>query len=807
MPEALKILETRFECRFSYADELLTGIFVAVPGDTENLEDALASLQRQSGLQFNILSNRIITIFDEGPILEEICGKVFRADNTPLAGAVIRYGSRALTTDAMGAFQLRNLQRRDTLSVSYMGYKTQEFPLSEMEISDCIQVTLQEEVQVLEEVTISNFLTRGINIERSGNLLLNAKEFGLLPGLTNADPLQIIQTLPGINSNDETVTNINIRGGTHDQNLIAWNGIRMYQSGHFFNYISAFNPDLVAQTRFIKNGTPAALGEGVSGSILMNSSDEVAKSTEGSVGMNLINANANFVIPVGKKASVQLSGRRSLNELLRSQAYQNYFKQAFQDTEIFSDRSNVIEASDAFRFYDFGAVFNYHITPDNKLKAGMIVMDNSFSFLENAFVNNTEQSRQSSSTQENKGAFLQYKKRLSHRAAINANTYWVRYDLQGKNADILNDQLFVQNNRVDEFGVKLMVSKSFNPSVTLTSGYEMVHTRVSNTSEIFGISLANREDQDLVDHALFSQVTLLPWEGGVVSPGLRINYLPQLDILLPAPRLHFSQTVGKNATVYLSGEMKNQAIAQEVDLQTDFLGVENRRWFLADESQRPVMKSQQLSLGYMLKNDSWNFLMEAYTKKVRGIWAKGQEFRNDFEGVDAIGDYRVEGVDLTLNRQTERLSGWLSYSIANNRYDFPVLYPDEFPGTYNIRHVVTSGITYTLAGFTGSLGYNWRTGQPFTMPVPGNEVVDEQINYLPPNSSELSQYSRLDGSLMYRFSFSGKMEARMGGSVWNILNRSNEISSYYRFTDINFPDEVMQYGLERTINLFMQINF
>ncbi|MBQ0741547.1 TonB-dependent receptor plug domain-containing protein, partial [Aquimarina celericrescens] len=68
------------------------------------------------------------------------------------------------------------------------------------------------------------------------------QEFGVLPGLINADVLHSLQYVSGIVNMDETIAQINVRGGTHDQNLVLWNGSRMYQTGHFFGMISAINP-------------------------------------------------------------------------------------------------------------------------------------------------------------------------------------------------------------------------------------------------------------------------------------------------------------------------------------------------------------------------------------------------------------------------------------------------------------------------------------------------------------------------------------------------------------------------------------
>ena len=61
-----------------------------------------------------------------------------------------------------------------------------------------------------------------------------------------------MQQIPGIISLDETISNINVRGGTHDQNLFLWNNIKMDQTGHFFGLISPFNPYLIKEVNFQK---------------------------------------------------------------------------------------------------------------------------------------------------------------------------------------------------------------------------------------------------------------------------------------------------------------------------------------------------------------------------------------------------------------------------------------------------------------------------------------------------------------------------------------------------------------------------
>jgi hypothetical protein len=78
------------------------------------------------------------------------------------------------------------------------------------------------------------YLTQVYKIPRWSTVL--NKQFGILPGLIG-DILQSIQALPWWESTNESIANINVRGGTNDQNLMIWDNIKMYQ-GHFFGLIS-----------------------------------------------------------------------------------------------------------------------------------------------------------------------------------------------------------------------------------------------------------------------------------------------------------------------------------------------------------------------------------------------------------------------------------------------------------------------------------------------------------------------------------------------------------------------------------------
>ncbi|EPR70121.1 TonB-dependent receptor [Winogradskyella psychrotolerans RS-3] len=241
---------------------------------------------------------------------------------------------------------------------------------------------IQNKIQRLKEVIITNYLIKGISKTNDGSIKANTKAFDILPGLIEPDVLQIVQNLPGIMSVDERISNINVRGGTNDQNLILYEGIRMYQSGHFFGLISAFNPYLSENITISKNGTSAKFGNAVSSTIAIRNSDNLDKKISGGIGGNMLSVDGYAKIPLSNKTELQLSARRSFTDLLVSKTYDSYFDRIFKDSELnTSSNINTLLAQDErFLFYDFNAKFLYDIDNTSKLRVNIMSMSNDLNY-------------------------------------------------------------------------------------------------------------------------------------------------------------------------------------------------------------------------------------------------------------------------------------------------------------------------------------------------------------------------------------------------------------------------------------------
>jgi len=179
-------------------------------------------------------------------------------------------------------------------------------------------------LQQLAEVMVSGYIVKGINKLSNGSFEIDISDFDILPGLVDTDVLQAVQAFPGIQSINETVSNINIRGGSHDQNLIVWDNIKMYQSGHFFGLISMFNPQITQRVSLTKNGSSTEFTDGVSGTISMETEKQINQKFKGNLGVNFIDANGFVDLPISSKSSLQIAARKSISDFTETPTYNNF---------------------------------------------------------------------------------------------------------------------------------------------------------------------------------------------------------------------------------------------------------------------------------------------------------------------------------------------------------------------------------------------------------------------------------------------------------------------------------------------------
>ncbi|MFL0352087.1 TonB-dependent receptor plug domain-containing protein [Xanthomarina sp. GH4-25] len=663
--------------------------------------------------------------------------------------------------------------------------------------------------QYLNEILLTNYLTEGISLQADGTSRIHLKAFGILPGLIEPDVLQTVQSLPGITSVDERVSNLNIRGGTNDQNLILWDGVKMYQSGHFFGLISAFNPSLIDQVSISKNGSSTQFGDGVSGIIDMRSSNTISTKFNGGIGANMLAADAFAIIPISEKIGLQIAGRRSLTDGIDTPTYKQYFKRIFQDSDLTNPTETVLTNNENFYFYDVSAKLIYDISKNDKLEVSFLTIDNALDYEETATINNSNTISNSQLSQGSLSINAKYTRNWNPKLQTSFQGYFSNYDLNANQVDVSNNQKLIQENKVSEGNFKAHILYNVDDQLNYFGGYQYSETGIGNLEDVSNPDYRRYIKEVLRTHGFFNELTFKSKSGNTRARfGFRTNYIEKFSDFYFEPRLSFNQIIAKNFRVEVLAELKSQTTSQIIDLQNDFLGIEKKRWILANDEDIPIIKSQQVSTGIHYNKKQLLISLEGYIKHVEGITSRSQGFQNQFQYTNTIGDYFVTGLDFLINKQFKDFSTWMSYSYSKNDYTFAELQNgNSFPNNVDIRHQLNLSGTYTLNRLKLALGMNWHSGRPTTLINSTESKATNTLVYGEPNANSLPDYWRTDFSAIYDFEFSKHIKAQVCASVWNIFDTENIINSYYLMDENNDILEVKNVALGITPNVSFRVSF
>ena len=804
-------ISAKHNIKFNYIDEELLIYQIIPPKADSSLSEKIAYIESKTRLKIKKISENYYSIYNNRKLDKPLCGYLLDTElGLPVENATIKVLNNNITvfSDEKGYFELP-LVSTNGIEISHLNFEKKIIPPSELYVSDCPKIKLVPIIQKLEEVVTQRYLTSGIYKKEDGSLEIKPRKFGILPGLIEPDVLQTLQQIPGINSIDETVSNINVRGGTHDQNLFLWNGIRMFQTGHFFGMISAFNPSLAQTITFTKNGSSAFFGESVSSVIDISSHSKSIEKTNSSISTNLISAEFFTKIKASEKANFTISGRRSLTDFFSSPAYKNYRNKVFQNTVVTNLNNNQtidVRTNEKFYFYDFTTQYQQKIGIKSELTIDAIAIKNSLVL--NQFT--TDTSKNSDLGQENFGGTINWKTNWNQNNSSQAYFYGSKYALDSKNESIQSNQILKQENKVLDLGFQLKNSHRISKTITFNDGYQFEEIGVTNFDEINLPFFSRKSVEVLRSHTLIAEgIFETENKKTFLKAGIRGNYFAKFKAFLIEPRIQFNQALSKTIRLEILVEQKSQTLSQVIDLQQDFLGVEKRRWTLANDTTNPIQKSNQISVGFTFKNNNWLFTLDNFYKKITGITTGSQAFQNQFEFVKSSGDYQVLGSEFLVQKNFGKFYSWLSYSYNDNTYFFKSLQPSEFINNYELKHSVSWAGIYEWNSIKLALGLKWHTGKPITTPLTTiADVTSPAIVYNSPNNDKLDDFFQLNFSASKDWKLNEKVTLQTNISVINLLNSKNSINKFYRINSINNTVEsVDTYALELTPNVNVKLSF
>jgi hypothetical protein len=843
LSDAINQLENEFPYTFSYDASLLDSIYVATPQFKASLSESLDELLLHQELTYQILSSSDVIILPYVPVPAQLCGYVIdSAYNFPLAYAHVWLddGQQGTYTDENGYFSFWvRLSKTPKLTISYLGYQSIMTDANYFTSASCPKIYLKNTQSNLSEVLVKDFTTEMLEASNPNGIHFKPQNIPTLPGWGEPDLLRSLQLIPGISTTDESAANLNIRGGSSDQNLILWDDIPIYHTGHLFGFYSSLNPYIAKSIDIHRGGFGVEYGGRVSGVIDVKGKPSFTNKGTYGFGMNLINAHAFAELPIKRGHSALLiAARRSFTDIFQSTAYRNIFRRVFSEGRLYDNQGialnqpGEVEAIPNFFYNDIN--LKWAAQPNDKLKMAISYYNGSDAFdyrfqlddilrtQDNLDISNAGSSAKLAYKWSNKS---QSEIKLISSRFENNYSFQLQFaeeedqDFQSNVTNILEDGKFIFNHHWQ-----------LDPKNRIGLGLDINNLRVSYVfNEVRqGEDLNIQEDTytGSVPSVFLNYKYQVPdkftFELGLRSEGYAsradTNTLMETAILLPRYAIRY-HPFDKDFYLQSSGGLYRQYVYQLPAFYND-LGTGENIWVLANDVF-PVINAIQASLGVGYDEEHLLMEIEPYVKIVNNLpsWKVDLE-----EGVDnpftQDGLLFAMGVDMLVKKRWKKYSIWAGYSLsfAGNQYT-QLNNGAFFPADYDQPHRLNISQTLSLKRWDISTTFNLSSGRPYTFPEELGSTINQETGirdffpvYLNQNNGRLPVYHRMDIAVNYKFQ-KKKTKGKMGLSIFNLYNRTN-------LSDIDFfllpdPDnnQIPQLArLERpmlriTPNLFVQFEF
>ena len=816
--EVLEKWEADYGLSFSFDDALVEGKRITCRFENRPLEDALKILFFTLDLDFELLDGRDVLIkkshFTEGekmggapPPLPEhtICGRVTdAASGGPLPGATayVKGSPEGTTTDADGRFSLRgNFSAKDSLEIRFLGYGTVTLRAAPFLDAPCGKFTLSISENWMPDVVISDFATDMLGAGEMGSFHFKKEKIPTLPGWGEPDVMRLLQLLPGIGSAQESASRLNVRGGTPDQNLVLWDGIPIYHTGHFFGLSDAFNPYVVEDVEVWRGNFGSEYGGRNSSVIDIKSRSEIVDETEWAAGVNLLSAQAYVHFPLlkkrGKKLAVLAAFRRSYVNGIQSSTYQKLFNQVFQNGKVTLERE---EQNDEFVSWTPDISFadlNFKVHWEGKKKrknafnlfAASDELNYRFAYDDSTYfyeaIDQLVAANVGMSFQHSAEWSPTFKVKYQVAASNYSNEYSFQWNEEDRERPFIDR--FQSKNVLDDFSVQLHHEWQAAENHRMSFGYHLSEQEFTllegDTNAVNRIGEAWANDTTRLSlHTFYADFDYEVGKRLGFQIGIRENYLPARELYYSEPRLSATwRPFANGLSVQGSVGRYWQFVFQEVEVDFGDLGVGEPLWVVS-EDEIPPQELWQWTLGIRLEKKSLLLDAEVYHKKMRNLTSLNLRTDRGFDRPWSFdGQATARGMDFLLRKRLPPYSFWFSYSLGEVVQQFPELNNGSpFPARHDIRHQANFVNMLSLRKWELAANLHLRTGSPYSVPdVKQTDCPDCQsddytyiLDYPHLNDHRLPGFVRLDLSATYQF---GKKKSRgkIGLAIYNVLNRKN----------------------------------
>ncbi len=529
--------------------------------------------------------------------------------------------------------------------------------------------------------------------KQTGNIAVNIEQLKYAPLFAGEkDIFKFLQLLPGVSAGKDGMSGLLVRGGSNDQTLILYDDVPIYNQAHAYGILSIFSGETVQSAEVSKGYISPAYGSRLSALTQIRTRDGDRQDHRQSLTVGTLSLAGTVDGPIVRnKGSYLVSARY-------------FFPEA-----VLALVGNAVR----FGFYDLTGKLSYDIHPGHTLSLGVYSGDD--------HMTNKEDYARNEYGWGNTTASLRLESRWSDNLRSSIVAYYTY--LQNRQESEYEDDDFKNwgktTYKTHEFGARLTFDQRLTRAWSLDYGANISHQRFMPMHSKGYVNGQHKErgysSEQLVSGALFLN-NRFQWGGWRADVGIRGAMYDNSEQTRFAvePRAQLAYDFGNDNAIWLSGTINSQALVQynryyysmPIDFWTPFRdGKLQHAWQVALGGRARLRENLTLSL-------------EGYYKRMRNLPLIYDS--DDFllgRGGFVYGTGRAWGLEIMLQRQTERLSLTVSYTYTNSRRSSEgVSYPFE----YDVPHDFNTFLSYDVLKRPGrrhtfSFNMSWRSGLPYRL--------------------------------------------------------------------------------------------
>ena len=804
-----------------------------------DFDEAISRLLLQTKLRWEKSNNQYIIILSSMSEKYSVSGRVIdnlTKEPIPYANIFIKSLQNGDISNQDGVFSIKNIPNRTcSLLVSYIGYEPNiielVFPRDEKKFQT---LSLNPKILSAKEVSITGnnreFMERSNN---PGQISFSPRHVSTLPNLGEVDIFRSLQFLPGIQLAIGGTSDLYIRGGTPDQNLILLDGMPIYHSGHMFGFISAIPADGIKDIQIYSGAIPAKYGGRISSVIHLISKSGSSLNSKVTIGANLMSQGISIELPINKRGSWILNYRGSNPVTKYSNLYSSIQNFAMGDDKfnLLTETANIIKEQNASydintSYLDILSRFSLLLNPKQRVTISTIygadsTYENRNYFGFNSILGHDTIKIDAGANFRNAGLVLNWYSNWNHSNNTHFSLSW--YGIQSyylsENSILLNQNIYtpiaetIEDNLFSDIHFKLNHGFKGIKNRNLLAGIE--HKSLNtlfNTSNTDGTSknISSLEQNETISSIFFQD----SWKISSVldfQSGIRINDFSANKYLITEPRFALKYKFKNSVTIESSIDKHHQFIHRLSD-KNNTRGTQNM--WLVSTKNIPYCQSYNYHVGMHLDEINYSFSLSGYNSQIKRL----PQFIDSFSFNDSLnmltsklcmGSGYKNGLEFIYRKKQGLISGWISYHLNQTRYDFPEINNGEkYLANHDKKHELKAVIISKIYNFDITANWVFSSGSLYTdlenMYVEAgsgfNIVVLENQN-----GKRLPSVHHMDISLSRKVKIASKI-VDLGLSIYNIYNRKNISHKRYNpFSQNLVVTNVPMFGI--TPNAFFKISF